>query len=762
MTKHIEELKELNTLLQSDTIEAEGNGDPDHALKREIALNRALDLATNLSYTYPKDAYEMWLKHMPESEPVPSILKDAYDRLSPEEKAETISALDKAAFEEARSDNQHKIIAKVLDRLDAKYPGASSLSDIDAELSQAAFYKEIVNVFEEKDFPAAEQPEMLPSLEDMLRLTNFLERHNDTEQRAELDRLAAEYAAKVMPEVTHEQLDFGNALEVEDANKVVFQSFAELEEYTQTIAKDGITVALANYDAVVYVDKQTDRLTLAAKSPRDLYDIEALTLGGDGKEADLQSSSGNKMVFNAKGELGAVPAMSIALVRLKLNEKEIHDIQTAVREIMKPRPIDISEQVVKRALELRMQRKQAQERAERERIARELEAQEHNASEAVAPDGGVQGQGITREDAFSFAGSGKVVPPQIERSYVKISDKRGDKYYLSSRMDTVAFVDKGSKLETKSDSEHTAEALVLIADARGWDNLKVSGTEKFRREVWLEASARGIVVRGYTPTDIDKALLAKRAERVEKIEHNAIEPISANEKTTLKAVDTGRKPADEKAVVKAIDAGKKDQAKGTGRDDASKVLSGTLIEHGAAPFDFDESNNPNYFVKYKDDEGQERITWGLDLERAIAKSQAKPGDKITLHNEGRKPVEVDAPVKDEAGKVVGTKKIKTHRNAWTVEVAKDFLNMRAQDFAAKHPEHLHAAALNEFAKKVADKAPQFAHLSEEDKARFKSSVQDKIAKHIESDRKIAPLKLITRAPEKTAEQERTVEQGRSR
>lgn len=39
----------------------------------------------------------------------------------------------------------------------------------------------------------------------------------------------------------------------------------------------------------------------------------------------------------------------------------------------------------------------------------------------------------------------------------------------------------------------------------------MSGSEVFRREVWLEAASRGMQVNGYTPSEQDKAQLAKRA-----------------------------------------------------------------------------------------------------------------------------------------------------------------------------------------------------------------------------------------------------------
>ena len=100
-----------------------------------------------------------------------------------------------------------------------------------------------------------------------------------------------------------------------------------------------------------------------------------------------------------------------------------------------------------------------------------------------------------------------LVPQDIEKRYLRV----GGTFYHPKNTDLVAFEDKGNKLETRSDSEQIAESMVRIAEARGWDEIKVSGSETFRREVWLEAASRGMQVKGYTPSEQDKAQLIKRA-----------------------------------------------------------------------------------------------------------------------------------------------------------------------------------------------------------------------------------------------------------
>lgn len=99
-----------------------------------------------------------------------------------------------------------------------------------------------------------------------------------------------------------------------------------------------------------------------------------------------------------------------------------------------------------------------------------------------------------------------IVPAEVEDRFLRV----GTRFYHPRNTSVVAFEDKGNKLQTQSNSEQIAEVMVSIARARGWDEIKVTGSETFRREVWLEAVAHGMHVKGYRPSDVDKAALAQR------------------------------------------------------------------------------------------------------------------------------------------------------------------------------------------------------------------------------------------------------------
>ncbi|WP_426233568.1 BID domain-containing protein, partial [Pararhizobium sp. DWP3-4] len=66
--------------------------------------------------------------------------------------------------------------------------------------------------------------------------------------------------------------------------------------------------------------------------------------------------------------------------------------------------------------------------------------------------------------------------------------------------------------------------------------------------------------------------------------------------------------------------------------------AGRLVEHGKAPYGQDPQNRDSYFVTLETDTGKKQTTWGVDLERALAASGAKAGDRIGLEHNGSQTV----------------------------------------------------------------------------------------------------------------------------
>ncbi len=97
------------------------------------------------------------------------------------------------------------------------------------------------------------------------------------------------------------------------------------------------------------------------------------------------------------------------------------------------------------------------------------------------------------------------VPSQVQKSYIEIEGK----YYFAGRPDSLAFEDRGRRIKTTQNNPRVAASMVDIAEAKGWERVRVKGKETFRREVWLQGAARGIEVKGYTPREEDLARLKK-------------------------------------------------------------------------------------------------------------------------------------------------------------------------------------------------------------------------------------------------------------
>jgi len=131
----------------------------------------------------------------------------------------------------------------------------------------------------------------------------------------------------------------------------------------------------------------------------------------------------------------------------------------------------------------------------------------------------VEGEGPGAALASRF--NPKAVPDEVVAKY-KI---RGNEFIHPRDPNKIAFVDHGSRLQTnKSFDGEAIKSMVAIAEARGWDSIKVTGDAAFRRAIWFEAATHGINVQGYQPTDADKAAAVSAAERggrLNRVEENA-------------------------------------------------------------------------------------------------------------------------------------------------------------------------------------------------------------------------------------------------
>lgn len=94
-------------------------------------------------------------------------------------------------------------------------------------------------------------------------------------------------------------------------------------------------------------------------------------------------------------------------------------------------------------------------------------------------------------------------PEQIRKRYLA----EAGQYFFRDRNNALAFEDRGARIATQVEDPVVAASMVELAMAKGWKELKVSGSESFRKTVWLEAAKRGMTIRGYDPKPQDQLQL---------------------------------------------------------------------------------------------------------------------------------------------------------------------------------------------------------------------------------------------------------------
>jgi hypothetical protein len=314
---------------------------------------------------------------------------------------------------------------------------------------------------------------------------------------------------------------------------------------------------------------------------------------------------------------------------------------------------------------------------------------------------------------------GYAVPEAIASRYVV---RDGDFWRFDEKDSSNAdkyepkFTDQGPRLATRGDDRGTAADMVAVAQAKGWQQVTLKGSEPFRRNAWMEAQLAGIKTHGFEPKEQDRAMLeAARRERDSLIiTAGKRAPEASRPLSTPAAPPTSKQPSERvvgspnvaasgvvapTAAVSPADqpaqAASAPAAAPPGAltapipsvtpteppvvsASAQRIVPETrptpvqsdqnvLLAHGAAPYKNEKDNAASYFVSYRESDGATKTVWGKDLERAVRDSGVQPGDALTLENLGSRPVTVNRSIKDAEGKVVGVEQIDTRLNVWEIQ-----------------------------------------------------------------------------------------------
>jgi hypothetical protein len=289
-----------------------------------------------------------------------------------------------------------------------------------------------------------------------------------------------------------------------------------------------------------------------------------------------------------------------------------------------------------------------------------------------------------------------------------------------------AFRDRGRRLTTASENTQVVHSLVEIARARGWSEITVTGTERFKEEAWRQARLAGLNVRGFRPSDEQQAQLVRALGR--SLARPAAQVDAISEDPTPVPVQSGA-PATK----------------------TGERITGKLLDHGKDSYRHDPNEEPSYFVQLQTPEGRREI-WGKDLERAVLKSLTQPkiGDEVILQRLGSEPVTVKRQEKDAEGSL-REHEVQAFRNRWRVE-KEEFFAQRAiaaevvrnerispQDAVRTNPE-LAGTYLN---LRAAELAAQTLR-DQEDQRRFVNSVRRALADSIQRGEPLQPVQLRER------------------
>jgi Large polyvalent protein-associated domain 7 len=332
------------------------------------------------------------------------------------------------------------------------------------------------------------------------------------------------------------------------------------------------------------------------------------------------------------------------------------------------------------------------------------------------------------------------VPESVRNRFVQ----DGHRFYFPDG--APAFKDQGRRLTTPSENTHVIHSLIEIAHSRGWTEVTVTGTERFRLEAWRLARIAGLNVRGYRPSDVEHAQMIRALAR------NRAQP--AERVDSLPADFSSDAPRPSSAP--PPEAVSRPDAASQGR--SRERIVGKLMDHGRDAYRHDLMEDPSYFVRLQTRDGPREV-WGKDIERAVAKSLTQPqvGDEVILERSGRDAVTVQRRARDSEGQLK-EKAVEVYRNRWVIE-KREFFEQRAtaaqlirdeaiapREAVRQHPE-LAGTYLNLRAAELASRGLR----DPEDQRRFVAQVRGALADHIERGEPLQPVRMRERAERKIVE-----------
>lgn len=106
-------------------------------------------------------------------------------------------------------------------------------------------------------------------------------------------------------------------------------------------------------------------------------------------------------------------------------------------------------------------------------------------------------------------------PESITRTYYVQTHGRERRYYDDYKGSALAIQATNTAISSKRQDLNTVRAMLELARARNWQSLEVRGSAEFKREMWIEATARGLPARGHLVSDLDRQEAERRRKERE-------------------------------------------------------------------------------------------------------------------------------------------------------------------------------------------------------------------------------------------------------
>jgi len=358
------------------------------------------------------------------------------------------------------------------------------------------------------------------------------------------------------------------------------------------------------------------------------------------------------------------------------------------------------------------------------------------------------------------------LPEGILDRYYRI----GAKYYLDNG--ELAFTHHADKLTTPSENSEIVRDLVEIARHNGVHDITVTGTERFRREVWAAATRLRLEVRGYEPTLHDEKQLVRAMAREDAARRGGRdEPRSAapdSEESPAAAARAAAPPATGPSARDGIELPPSAADRRAARE--GRTYMGELLDQGPEHYQRNPREDMSYYVQIGTTNGAIDL-WGLDLKRALAEAKSRPkvGDRVVVRQIGQRDVTVRSREFDEAGRFLGERDKETHRNRWSIE-KEEFVRERAQLAAVVRDENVraergaraHPQLLGTYF--IIKQAEEFARerfRTREERQRFVEHTRERLAQIIERGEALPTTQIRSREAERTraSSQEPSAPQG---